>query len=526
MTFQKKIILAAILWSMISGVAGFIVFKNLKNLVKLQGEASANSQITNSMQNLLTVIVDMETGVRGYLLSGDDAYLQPFSDAEGLFDGQAKKLMNSLPENSPAKANLAKIIELKQVWISGPVMDEMLWRKKLARGLIDNQTFITNFKASKGKQLTDEIRTHIKNTTEPLLAYNEKINAEVVKAASQALWTTAGGIASGIILGFIMLVFISSKASQQIDLAIGILTKTSDEIFKTSRRIAQTSTNLSGSTNQVMTAVHQTSSAVEEIYQTTTKTSEDAKSSKLLLTDCLQATGVGIESIQQTISSINEIEEQNENLKKMINSNNSEMKRIVELVKSIAAKTEVINEIVFQTKLLSFNASVEAARAGEHGKGFSIVAGEVGNLAAMSGTASTEIFEIVNTTITDIEELVIRLEKDSQEKMKLFSEKIDTSITKITSSSENLSDIQNKVQSFSNYMIDLLEATDEQSRGLTNIREAVQAVDISVKMNEESSKESLDISNTLEGHVGTLSSTVVSLEKLFLDDKNKKMEML
>ncbi len=50
----------------------------------------------------------------------------------------------------------------------------------------------------------------------------------------------------------------------------------------------------------------------------------------------------------------------------------------------IGDKTKVINDIVFQTKRLSFNASVEAARAGEHGKGFAVVAEEVGNLAQMS----------------------------------------------------------------------------------------------------------------------------------------------
>ncbi|MBC7465119.1 MAG: hypothetical protein H7256_03945 [Bdellovibrio sp.] len=50
-------------------------------------------------------------------------------------------------------------------------------------------------------------------------------------------------------------------------------------------------------------------------------------------------------------------------------------------MEEIGNKTKVINDIVFQTKLLSFNASVEAARAGEHGKGFAVVAEEVGKLA-------------------------------------------------------------------------------------------------------------------------------------------------
>src|SRR5690606_14658037 len=58
---------------------------------------------------------------------------------------------------------------------------------------------------------------------------------------------------------------------------------------------------------------------------------------------------------------------------------------------SVEEKTNMINDIVFQTKLLSFNASVEAARAGHHGKGFSVVAEEIGRLAETSGTSASAI---------------------------------------------------------------------------------------------------------------------------------------
>jgi methyl-accepting chemotaxis protein len=74
-----------------------------------------------------------------------------------------------------------------------------------------------------------------------------------------------------------------------------------------------------------------------------------------------------------------------------INYSNEQMSEIVKVIQEIETKTKVINDIVFQTKLLSFNASVEAARAGEQGKGFAVVAEEVGNLAQMSGNAAKEI---------------------------------------------------------------------------------------------------------------------------------------
>jgi len=63
---------------------------------------------------------------------------------------------------------------------------------------------------------------------------------------------------------------------------------------------------------------------------------------------------------------------------------------------AIKNKTRVINDIVFKTQLLSFNASIEAARAGQFGKGFSVVAEEVGRLAQMSGKAAKEIETLIS----------------------------------------------------------------------------------------------------------------------------------
>ena len=63
--------------------------------------------------------------------------------------------------------------------------------------------------------------------------------------------------------------------------------------------------------------------------------------------------------------------------------------------KSIAAISNVLNEIAQRTNLLSLNASIEAARAGDAGKGFSVVANSIRDLAAQSIASSNEIFKII-----------------------------------------------------------------------------------------------------------------------------------
>lgn len=71
----------------------------------------------------------------------------------------------------------------------------------------------------------------------------------------------------------------------------------------------------------------------------------------------------------------------------------------VKAMKDITAKVSLIEEIAYQTKILALNAAIEAARAGEHGKGFSVVADEVGSLAASSRESAGEINELAKKSV-------------------------------------------------------------------------------------------------------------------------------
>ncbi len=116
-------------------------------------------------------------------------------------------------------------------------------------------------------------------------------------------------------------------------------------------------------------------------------------------------------SIESLVGSIQDLNKGNETIIGEVKRSTDQMKEIVTVISEIGAKTKVINDIVFQTKLLSFNASVEAARAGEQGKGFAVVAEEVGNLAHMSGQAAREITTMLDESIRKVNSISSETQK-------------------------------------------------------------------------------------------------------------------
>ena len=147
----------------------------------------------------------------------------------------------------------------------------------------------------------------------------------------------------------------------------------------------------------------------------------------------------------------------------------SSMDAINEQVNSINEAISVIDQIAFQTNILSLNAAVEAATAGEAGKGFAVVAQEVRNLASRSAEAASEIKTLVQTAKLQTDE-----GKDITTNMINGYNELNTSISKTIDSIKNVA-----------------SATKEQEVGITQINNAITTLDQkaqqSVQINKETS---------------------------------------
>ena len=185
----------------------------------------------------------------------------------------------------------------------------------------------------------------------------------------------------------------------------GLLTN-SHKFIKISREVSDAATTLSSSSNQQAAALQQTAASIEEVNAMVGRTSENATKSNEVSISSYQAALNGKKVVDTMIQMIEAVTQGNDDIMRQIETSNRQISEIVSVISEIGNKTQVINDIVFQTRLLSFNASVEAARAGEHGKGFAVVAGEVGNLAQMSGNAAKEISDMLEGSIEKVQGIV------------------------------------------------------------------------------------------------------------------------
>lgn len=249
-----------------------------------------------------------------------------------------------------------------------------------------------------------------KASVDSLIAFHKKILADKAKAAEDEASTATTSIwifiTVSVLLGLGVSLTISISASRELKAIAGGLIGNVSEVSGTVSDLTSSASALSAAANTQASSIQETSASVEEIRSMVERNTENTIESARLSGLSKQHANTGQSSVKDMIDAMNDITESNKLIEEEIENSNRRLTEIVGIIAEIENKTAVINEIVFQTKLLSFNASVEAARAGDNGKGFAVVAQEVGNLANMSGRAAKEITALLAQSTQKVNSIV------------------------------------------------------------------------------------------------------------------------
>ena len=214
------------------------------------------------------------------------------------------------------------------------------------------------------------------------------------------------------------------------------------------------------------THLQETAAGFEEIGTTCQKNADSANLSHTAAEETHSAALAGRKSIQEMFSFVETMGKDHTQILQQVAHSSDEISSVIKIITDIGTKTKVINEIVFQTKLLSFNASVEAARAGEHGKGFAVVAEEVGNLAQMSGKAALEISEMLEQGIARAQGIEKDIRAKSEGTIAAGNQKVENGLRVTRDCDHGLEMIVDNVAKVTAMVAEITKASNEQANAV------------------------------------------------------------
>ncbi len=244
---------------------------------------------------------------------------------------------------------------------------------------------------------------------------------------------------------------------------LAMVMNTGNALNESTQTLSGASNNLSTSSNQQAASLEETAAALEEITSTIQANTQATVRMSQLASNVTKSAKNGQDLANKTAISMDDINKE---------------------VSSINVAIEVIDQIAFQTNILSLNAAVEAATAGEAGKGFAVVAAEVRNLANRSAEAAREIKNIV---------------ENASKKAKEGKNISDNMIEGYKELNENIS---NTILTIN----EVADASKEQERGIIQINDAINLLDQATQKNAQVA----DQISTMAGNIAQMSNSLVT----------------
>ena len=393
-TFGRKLALGFALAALTLVAIGISGYRSTTHLIENEQWVTHTHEVRTKLADLISFLKDAETGQRGFVITGDEKFLEPyrtalpeitktFADVRNLTadnDGQQQRLMSLQPLVDAKLAETEHVIEARR-----------------NAGLEPAQKLVAT---GEGKLLMDQVRRLVATMDDDEAGLLKRRNAEAETSSENTKMVILWGSLLGVGLVAFAGTFIARSLAAQVGAAVHHIQSSSAELQTASNQQA------TGAKEQA-SAMNEISTTISELLATSRQIAESARRVAEVAEQTAKAARLGDSTVERGHESITGIRRQVDVI----------VHHMLDLGKKsqqIGSVLDIVSELAEQTNILAINASIEAAGAGESGRRFGVVADEIRKLADRVGGSTKEIRSLIDDVRSAVNTTVMTTESGSK----------------------------------------------------------------------------------------------------------------
>lgn len=267
------------------------------------------------------------------------------------------------------------------------------------------------------------------------------------------------------------------------------LTEGINVLAASASEISSTTSQFASSFNEIASSISETVTSMKEVKQTAEASNEKARFVSQGAQNIVQVSKNGERSVTETVSAMTTIQEQMTFIAESIVG-------LSEQTQSIGDIIAVVDDIAEQSRLLAVNASIEAVKAGEQGKGFSVVAGEIKNLAQQSKESTNQVRGILGEIQKATSHSVMVTEKGNKS--------VDNGVKQARQTGEAIEVLGRGIHESSQATLQIEATIRQQLAGIDQVFAAMESINVAIRQNYAGARQLESAAANLEDLGGKL----------------------